>query len=80
MVCKILFGIPYQKMQHELEIINFILLLGKWYINKTKTNKQPLYLISFLELLHNKIIWIQQANKMQDRPDKEWQIMLGNLF
>ena len=32
-----------------MEIVNFVILLGKWFINKWRTDNKELYLFDFLD-------------------------------
>ncbi len=79
-VCEILFGIPFQNTQLDLEMINFILLLGKWYINKTKVDEKVLYFINFIELINAKIQVITSNNKINSRLNKEWHNTLQEIL
>ena len=72
-VCEVLFGINMNSGDQNIKVINFIILLGKWYINNTKQNEKPLYFFDFLTLLQNKIIAIVHGNKIQCRNTAEWQ-------
>ena len=44
--CKILFGIPISNTV-DLDIMNFLILMGKQYINKQKTGKKYVYFFEF---------------------------------
>ncbi len=79
-VCEVIFGIPFKVNHIALQIINFILLLGKWYMNKIKTEGKVLYFISFLELLSEKIHIITNINKINSCPNKVWQDTLKNIL
>ena len=46
-VCVILLGIPCSRNSH-LIMINYLILLGKWYINENRTKDKP---ISFQDIL-----------------------------
>ena len=52
-VCEVLFGvISHYYSEHDITLsLNLILLLGKWYINRSKTNDTPLVLAAFVKLL-----------------------------
>ena len=34
----------------DLKIINFIVLIGKWYLNNSKTQNKPIYFFDFISL------------------------------
>ena len=48
--CEILFGIPF-KRDTFLEFLNYLIILGKWFINKVKTNNKSLYFMNFLHVI-----------------------------
>ena len=79
-VCEIIFGIPNINNQNEIDIINFLILYGKWYINKIKTEGKPMYFINFIELIKNRIIIIDNANTIQLRVNKTWLNMLKDMI
>ena len=51
--CEILFGIGLncEKLSANDEIQNLVILMGKWYINKTRTENNPLLFRHFVGLL-----------------------------
>ena len=71
-ICEIIFGIPSNE-NPDIDVINFLIIMGKWYINKAKSEKEPLYFLNFLTLIKNKIETIVQANQIQNRSNREWQ-------
>ena len=52
-VCEVLLGITYDR-EKEFEILNMIMLLGKWFLNQCKMKEQPIYFLNFLSLLKSK--------------------------
>ena len=52
-ICDIIFGILIK--EENIDLPNFIIIIGKWYINKMRTQNQELKLNYFLKLLKNKI-------------------------
>ena len=42
-------------LRKELKIINFLILIGKWYLNNSKTNNKNIYFIDFITLIKAKI-------------------------
>ena len=38
-----------------VQMVNYIILMAKWYINKNKEQNKPLYLIELLGIFKNKI-------------------------
>ena len=53
-VCEIIFGIPNTN-NPDIKLVNFLTLLGKWYINKCKTTEKQIYFFEFLTILKNKV-------------------------
>ena len=71
-ICEVLFGIPIPN-NPDIEVINYITLIGKWYINRNRSNEEALYMLEFLEILKDKMTAIFESNKIYDRKNKEWQ-------
>ena len=46
-ICETIFGIPNRQEQH-FYILNYIVLIYKLYINKAKTNQEPISMINYL--------------------------------
>ena len=53
-VCEVMFGLTTMSSV-EFNIINFLILLTKWYINRTKSQNQKLYFIDLLSVIREKI-------------------------
>ena len=53
-ICEVIFGMLDLdvKVSHS---INYILLLGKWYINSSKINKKKIFLCDFINMLKEKL-------------------------
>ena len=73
--CEILFGIPFMNSV-DLQIINFLILFTKWFINQKRTSKLHLYFIEVLSGLKAKIETIMQSNTLNSRQHLEWQVIL----
>ena len=43
-ICEVIFGIPLNNDPYK-HLINYIILVAKWYINKNKEQLKPLYFI-----------------------------------
>ena len=54
-VCEILLGIPCTA-NSELLMINYLILLGKWYINEKKTKDKPILFQEFLAQIKSKLV------------------------
>ena len=53
-VCEVIFGIPDTK-NPDINILNFLILMGKWYINKCRSKDNQIYFFEFLTILKNKV-------------------------
>ena len=72
-VCEILFGLPHA-VDNYIELLNFLIILGKTYINHSKTTEQPIYFIELLNLIKNKIdVILLSNNNKSNRQNKGWQ-------
>ena len=73
-ICEILFGIPIQ--DEGIKPINFIILMGKWFINKRRTDEKPLNLNTFFKILKNKIDMIVYNKTKNNKDADDWEINL----
>ena len=48
-ICDIIFGIPIKK--ENIDLLNFIIIIGKQYINKMRTQNQELKFNNFPKIL-----------------------------
>ena len=62
--CEIIFGIT-QYSNALLEVINYVLILGKWYINNKKSNEQSLIFIDFKHTLKDKVKGLCEIKKIK---------------
>ena len=53
-VCEVLFGLPTHN-NSDLKLTNFLILIGKWFLNNCKTQNKPLYFLDFISLIKDKI-------------------------
>lgn len=53
-------------------MINFIILIGKIFINKSRNNGDALYFIKFLSILKEKIEIINYIKKNNDEDLRDW--------
>ena len=53
-VCEILFGFPNQGVP-DIEIMKFLILMGKWYLNNSKSKEEPILFFEFLIKLRDKL-------------------------
>ena len=77
--CEIIFGIPNAPNEH-LELINFVIIMTKWYINNQRSENKPLYFIELINIIKGKIKSMTLANSMNSRTNKPWQDMLDELI
>jgi len=77
--CEIIFGIPANNSV-ELKIINYLLILVKWYINKNKSLNRKLYFLEVLQLIKNKIECLILVNEAKGIPPLEWHDRLYCIF
>ena len=55
-ICEILFGIDSNETKYPVQtrIQNLIILLGKWYINKTRNENKKIIFVEYLNLVKSK--------------------------
>ena len=78
-VCEVLFGLPYIANDNT-EILNLLIIMTKWYINRSKCRDKPPNFIELLTLIKNKIYLIAITNTLNGRINKDWQETLYNIF
>ena len=71
--CEIIFGIPLDKNNIDLKIINYLILFGKWYINKCRSSNRNVYFIELLQLTKNKLDCTNYINCKNEAEMPEWQ-------
>ena len=74
-ICEIIFRIPISH-NPAINAINFIIILGKWYINNVRTSNKIISFPPFLKLIKrkiNQIIFIKTTNNIDP---KLWEIDL----
>ena len=78
-VCEILFGMKSNN-DPNIKIINYLILIGKWYINNTKQNETALFFIDFLQIVQGKVSTLLHTNQMNDRQTEEWQQIFADTL
>ena len=53
-IYEIPFGFPYHSVP-DAEIINVLILMGKWYLNNSKTKEKLILFFEFLSILREKL-------------------------
>ncbi len=77
-LCDVLFGIPI-KNDTNIQILNFLILISKWYINNTKTKKEPLYFFDLLALIREKVEVMVKSKIIGGMPTERWLEELHNM-
>ena len=65
--CEILLAIPLNDNNPELLMLNFLLLFGKWYVNKKKSSGQSIIFSDFLSKLKSKLVIFQDLHRLKER-------------
>ena len=75
-VCEILFGFQNHSVP-DVEIIIFLILIGKWYLNNSKSKEKPILFFEFLIILREKLEFMVGGAAVVDREILPWQ---GTLY
>ena len=78
-ICEVIFGINIQGNK-SIDTINFLILIGKRFINKSRTDKQPLYFLNFLALIKEKIHLTTYNRLINNQPIKDWEMELMDIL
>ena len=70
-VCEVVFGIPTYN-NPDLKIINFLILIGKWYLYNSKTKNQNIYFIDFIALIKAKIAILKYIHASNNEEADQW--------
>ena len=70
-VCEILFGLPKNNYV-DTKLLNFLILMGKWYINKSKSNKNQIYFFEYLVILKDKVKTLTYITNLEELVVKPW--------
>ena len=71
-VCEVLLGFPTHSVP-EAELLNFLILMGKWYLNHSKTREKQIYFFEFLSLIQEKLELILNGAVIVGRNAEPWQ-------
>ena len=74
-VGKVLFGFQTHSVP-DTELLNFLILMGKWYINHSKTKEKQIYFFEFLSLIREKLELIINGASSVGRNAESWQSVL----
>ena len=78
-VCEVIFGIP-DTNNPDLRLLNFLILMEKWYINKCKSNETQIYFFEFLRILKNKVDMMIYIPMAEDLGVSPWLEVLHNAL
>ena len=78
-VCEVIFGIPNTNYS-DTKLINFLILLGKWYINKCKTTETVIYFFEFLTIMKTKVNIMAEIPKLKGLDAEPWLEMLHDAL
>ena len=70
-ICEVLFGIPIFN-DPNIQIINFLIIITKWYINQCRTKGKNIFFIEMISIVKNKIDGMAHLNKMRYSEDDSW--------
>ena len=70
-VCEVLFGPPTHN-NSDLKLTNFLILIGKWFLNNTKTQNKPLYFLDFISLIKEKIEILKTISVLNNENVETW--------
>ena len=79
-VCEVLLGIPYWNENNNYIILNFMILIGKKYINSLKAESSPIFFVTYLSYLRDKLEVVMKENQVNNRRNVEWQDNLWCLL
>ena len=78
-VCEILFGIPTDNYV-DTKLVNFLILIGKWYLNKNKNNQSPIYFFEYLIILKDKVNTMTYISKLGGVDAEPWLETLNDVL
>ena len=70
-MCEVLFGIPNSNCA-DTKLLNFLILLGKWFINHCKVKEKPIYLIEFLSIMKDKVESMIYSKTSEGMAPDQW--------
>ena len=70
-VCEVLFGLPTYNNQ-DFKLINFLILIGKWYLNNSKTQGKPIFFFVFIILIKEKTEILKHINTFNNQEVESW--------
>ena len=77
-ICEVLFGIPINN-DDNMKLLNFLIIITKSYINKTKVLEKQLYFIELLSNIREKVRIIEFINGSLGVDSLGWHNALLNI-
>ena len=74
-VCEIIFG--FQLTDIIFEVINFIILVGKWFLNIKKSENSVVYFLEFIAVVKSKLEVLLEVKKNYD---KQFLVLLSKIL
>ena len=78
-VCEILFGFPNHSVP-DIETLNFLILMGKWYLYNIKSKDKPILFFEFLIILREKLELMVGGAAVVGREILPWQSALYEVL
>ena len=66
--------------ESNIELINFLILITKWYLNKTKAELNPIFFFRLLSIIRDKIRTILYINSLNNTENEDWQDELCEML
>ena len=77
-ICEVLFGIPIH--DEGIKSINFIILMGKWFIKQRRTQDKVLNFHTFRTVLKAKIDMIIYNKTINNKDPDKWEMCLAIML
>ena len=63
---------PYTHNNPDLNITNFLIIIGKWFLNNSKTQNKPSYFLDFISLIKDKIEILKTISAFNNEDVEPW--------
>ena len=64
----------------DSRLLNFLILFRKWYINKRKSNQNPIYFLEYLTLIKDKVRTMIHRHSKEGMGEEPWLETLDDLL
>ena len=78
-VCEVIFGIP-NSADSNIKLINFLIIITKWYLNKMKSESKQIYFITLLSIIREKLESIMYINNLNNKENENWENELRDML